>query len=101
MLHLRLVKDFWAMLRQEVCRGRLVAIFEAAHQHRIQKTLAFLNTEVLHTMMRVVGARVSRCGVTCFMKCQAVGYKSVEVYARNQLVWIQWSYITRISSPDN
>ena len=63
----RLEKYIWAILRQEVCRLRLLTTFEATFQHRIPKTLSFFNTEVLPTMMRGVGARTraaSWSGVT-------------------------------------
>ena len=34
-----LVKDFWAILRQELCRKRLLETSEATLRHRIPKTL--------------------------------------------------------------
>ena len=38
------VLDFSVILKQEVCRGRLVVTSEAALQLRIPKALVFLNT---------------------------------------------------------
>ena len=68
-LRLRLEEGIWAILRQEVCRIRLVATFEATVWHRIPNTLAFFNTDVLPKMMRGVCAlarAASWSGVTCF-----------------------------------
>ena len=55
-----LVNDCCAILKEAVYRGRLVAASEAALQHRIRKTLACFNTEVLqlHILMRGEGTRV-------------------------------------------
>ena len=53
----RLEIYIWAILRQEVCRLRLLRTFEATFRHRIPKTISFFYTKVLPTMMRGVGAR--------------------------------------------
>ena len=47
MLHLRLITDFRVILRQELCRGRLVATSDAALRYRVLKALEFLYIEVL------------------------------------------------------
>ena len=63
-LQLRLVKYIWAILRQDVCRIRLVATFSVTQS---LNPLAFVNTEVLHTIKRSVGAparAANRPGVT-------------------------------------
>ena len=75
-LWLRLVKDLWTILRQEVRRGRLVAPSEAALRHRIPKTLAFFKTEVLHTLMWSGVSRRAREGskpIWCYLFHQATG----------------------------
>ena len=74
-LNLRPAKDFYAVLRHGVCRGRLVATSETGK-------LTFLYKEVLHTLMKGVGACVmaaSRSGVDCFISFQVAEDQSIEL----------------------
>ena len=67
LIRARGIMDFGVILKQEVCRGRLVVTLVAALQNRNTKALVFLNTEVLPTKMRCMDASTgvaSRSGVT-------------------------------------
>ena len=81
----RLVKDFWAILKQEVCTGRLVETSEMTPGHWVLETQSLCNKEVLHIMIREVGA----CGrqadlVSPFVSLseKAVGGKFIELCKR-------------------